>query len=185
MVLHWKWLVVGCVCILVFGAACGGGDSDDTDDTTPTTGVTATSSTNPPGTTATSAGSPTAPAATPTATVTNTPQPTATPTVTPTPTPIPTVDNTPPLVVISSSGGPLGGTATMTIRSKVGIECSVVFVLPDGTPVNVAGLDPQIVGPDGSITWTWTLDPSFPTGSAQAQVTCEKSRRAAIIEITP
>lgn len=177
--------VLGMV-VVVFGllgaVACGGGD--DADDDAPTAqAATATRPSVPPGATGTPTTTPASPTAT--ATATPSPTPTSTPTATPTPTPIPTVDDTPPLVIVASNGGPLGGTASVTIQTAAGTTCSMVLVLPNGTPTNVPGIDPQEAGPDGRITWTWTLDPSYPTGSAQAQVTCERSRRAAIIEITP
>jgi hypothetical protein len=175
--------LIAVVLAVIAVIACGG---DDDDDTNPTTAAgTSTISTNAPTvvTTGTSDVSPTRIPESPTPS--STPTNTATPTATPTPTLTPTLENTPPLVVLASNGGPLGGTASVTIQTKVAANCSIVFVLPGGTPTNVPGLDPQVADATGKITWTWTLDPAYPTGSAQAQVTCERSRRAAIIEITP
>jgi hypothetical protein len=166
---------------LATATACGGDDDAPEEPA----GSTATRSSNPPAATGTQSANATSTTVHATVTASPTSAPTATPTVTPTPSPIPTTDNTPPLVIMASNGGPLGGTASVTIRSRVGITCSIVFVLPDGTPVNVPELGEQVVGDQGLLTWTWTLDPTYPTGTAQAQVTCERSRRAALIEITP
>jgi hypothetical protein len=169
-------------------SACGGGNNDPA--TATGKALTSTVSTNSPTQPSTSTSQQTATvddSATVVPSATSTNAPTATPTATlvpPTPTPIPTVDNTPPLVIVSKSGGPRGQPASVTIHTEPGIECSIGIVLPDGTPTPVAGLDPQTSDGAGQITWTWTIDPSWPTGQLQAQVSCQRSRRAALIEIS-
>ena len=189
--MHVTFRLLGIATLIVVSMtviACGGDDDDNEDADTTAAAVTSTISTNVPTPVATgsSVASATRDSAAPTPTIAPTIAPTPTRTPVPsTPTPVPTVDNTPPLVILASNGGPLGGTASVTIQTKVGATCSIVFVLPNNTPMNVPGLDPQVADDTGKITWTWTLDPALPTGSAQAQVTCERSRRAAIIEITP
>ncbi|RIK47004.1 MAG: hypothetical protein DCC58_01250 [Chloroflexi bacterium] len=174
----WSLLAI----VLIVAAACGGGN--DATGTPTTSGGTATTQGVPQlsPTSVAATATPALPTSTPTATTI--PSPTATPTPV-TPTPIPTIDDTPPLVVVASNGGPLGGTASVTIRTKPGQVCSMRFVLPNQEPTPIEGIGEQTASAEGTITWSWLLDPSYPTGTARAEVTCDRSRRAALIEITP
>ena len=70
----------------------------------------------------------------------------------------------------------LGETVTLTARSTPGVTCSIEYVHPSGKASTEPQLIPNVVGSDGTVSWSWPISPGTrPLGTGTVTVTCNGS----------
>lgn len=64
-----------------------------------------------------------------------------------------------------------GEAASVTVQAQPGAECSITVRLKSG-PSRAQGLEPQVAGDDGMVTWTWIVSPNTSPGEWPVEVQC-------------
>lgn len=75
---------------------------------------------------------------------------------------------------LNAVSGQRGQPATVRIHADPNTRCSIVVVDPSGQTL-YNGLDPKTTDASGYVDWTWSVDPSTPSGSGSITVTCGSS----------
>jgi hypothetical protein len=91
------------------------------------------------------------------------------------------------LAFVSVVGAPHGGSASVTIQTTPGANCSVQYVTPAGTTSTAKGQGSSAAtttGPDGRASWSWVIAPSTNTGTGSVTVNCSTGTVAAPIAIS-
>lgn len=119
-----------------------------------------------------------------TRTPSSTPIPTVNPTLTPfptptqTPTPTPTPANQPMYSIESiSATSPVAVKSDTTITAQVppSSTCSIKVTLPSGTISSATALkEIKTAGPDGQVSWTWSINWNTKPGTATFTISCKK-----------
>jgi len=96
------------------------------------------------------------------------------------------VDETPPAVTIVAVTSPVarGAQATLSARAVPGVSYAASYTPPAGA---VQDLVAQVAGEDGSVGWTWLIEPASATGMGSILVTAAgdpEASAAATIEVS-
>jgi hypothetical protein len=94
-----------------------------------------------------------------------------------------TQGNPPPVTSTTLGGVPLtvesltspisrGSTASLTIKTAPGAQCTITVLYKSG-PSSSAGLGPQTAGADAMVTWSWKVSSSTTPGTWSITVTAE------------
>lgn len=84
-------------------------------------------------------------------------------------------------LVILTSPVNSGSNASMTISTNAGSTCSIV-VSYNGVVSKDSGLTTKSSGVYGSVSWTWSVGSSVPSGSWPIVVTCLFHGRSAVLD---
>jgi hypothetical protein len=77
----------------------------------------------------------------------------------------------PPTITVT--GGAPGANAHATAKAAPGLTCTIVYTHPSGKASTSAGLDPVVVGSDGTASWTWPISAGTkPLGNGNVTITC-------------
>jgi len=90
----------------------------------------------------------------------------------PAPSPAPAPEPAEGLAVLSPPGSVnRGSIATVTIQAPPGATCSITVRYKSG-PSKAKGLEPRQVGPDGRLTWSWTVGTNTTPGDWPVSIRC-------------
>ena len=85
---------------------------------------------------------------------------------------------------VSIVGARPGQTADVTIQTQAGTACSIVYFNPAGKLGMEDGLNQdQVADATGRATWSWTIEPTTPTGKGSLRVRCNAADSTADIPI--
>jgi hypothetical protein len=65
----------------------------------------------------------------------------------------------------------VGGTASASIQTQAGTNCSIGYVTPHGTQSKAQGLVPETAGGDGVCSWSWKIGASTQSGTGTVTIT--------------
>lgn len=80
------------------------------------------------------------------------------------------------LPVLDVRGGPPGGQASATVRTRPGARCTIEYLTPRGTRSTANGLVEQSSDANGVARWIWVIGSSTAPGSGSVAVTCDGVR---------
>lgn len=87
---------------------------------------------------------------------------------------------------LTVTGGPIGGTASATMRTTPGSSCGIVYIHPSGKKSTLRSLVTKTAAADGTVSWTWSIDPGTkPPGQGSVTVTCGSDQATVPITIAP
>ncbi|TSC91356.1 MAG: hypothetical protein CEN90_485 [Parcubacteria group bacterium Licking1014_17] len=123
------------------------------------------------------------PVTTPTATFSPVPTQTKEPTQTKTPTPEPPTNSPAPeqaatpiqsiTITAYSASIKQKGSANISIKTELNLNCSIKVTLPSGSVSTAKGLEDQRTSADGTAGWTWKINWNTKTGTAHIDITCK------------
>jgi hypothetical protein len=86
------------------------------------------------------------------------------------------------LEFVAVNGAAPGGTASVTIRTVPGSQCSILYVTPSGALRAGPGLEQAVADENGVVTWAWVIESNAQPGAGFVAVSCgQHSGRADII----
>ncbi len=80
-------------------------------------------------------------------------------------------------------GGAAGTIASATMHSTPGASCAIAYTHPSGQASVATGLDPAVVGGDGTVSWSWVISTNTSPGTGTVAVTCDSDQASAPIVI--
>lgn len=103
----------------------------------------------------------------------------------PTPTPPPPPPPQPRQLTIVSLTSPVkaGATARLTAQAWAGAGCTITYITPSGRTSTAQGLIPKTAGPDGAVSWSWTIGSNTSPGTGSVTVACDGITATAPITI--
>ena len=87
------------------------------------------------------------------------------------------------VTIVSATGGPPGGSASVVAQAPPPAQCSIAYRTPAGTMSQAEGLGPSIADASGRVEWTWAIGTGSRTGTGNVTVRCEPGG-AATVSIT-
>jgi LysM repeat protein len=78
-------------------------------------------------------------------------------------------------VTIAALTSPIspGQSATLSVKSSPGANCSIRYLTPQGNQSRATGLEAQVADADGNASWTWNINTNTGPGTGTVQVTCD------------
>lgn len=102
-------------------------------------------------------------------------------------TPGPTTTQPPPgqggVQLVSVTGAPPGGRASVTAQTTPGASCSIAYTTPAGTRSSAEGLGTKTADPAGNVSWTWVIGRSTRPGDGSVVVTCGAATARGVMHI--
>lgn len=91
-------------------------------------------------------------------------------------------ENTPESASVQSLLSPVapGDNTTVIIKTKPDSTCTI-SVEYNKIPSTDSGLKPKVADEFGSLSWTWTVEPSAPVGKWPVKVTCTYAEKSAVV----
>lgn len=86
---------------------------------------------------------------------------------------------------LAVQGGAPGDIASATMHGSPGVSCSISYTHPSGKASVAQGLDPQKVGADGTVSWSWVIDSQTTAGTGTVAVSCGADQISLPIVIGP
>lgn len=77
-----------------------------------------------------------------------------------------------PVQIVSATGAPPGGRASVTAKAPPGAACSIKYTTPTGTSSTAQGLTPKTADSSGMVSWTWVIGTGTRGGTGTVAVTC-------------
>lgn len=74
-----------------------------------------------------------------------------------------------------------GQNASITVKTLGGSSCDIT-VLYNHVPSRDSGLQKRTADEYGTVTWSWTVDPTAPVGAWPVTVTCAYNHRTAVVQ---
>ena len=84
---------------------------------------------------------------------------------------------------VSVVGGPPGGTASVTVQTSPGAQCSITYVTPAGTVSQAQGLEQKTADASGQVSWQWKIGSNTRPGTGTVTVTCNGVQASTSIQI--
>jgi hypothetical protein len=75
--------------------------------------------------------------------------------------------------LVSVVGGAPRSNASVTVQTRPGAACSIVYVTPAGTTSQAQGLTRKTAGQDGRVSWSWVIGSNTRAGTGSVTVTCD------------
>jgi hypothetical protein len=90
----------------------------------------------------------------------------------------------PPWVeIVSVSGAPPGGLASVVARTSPNATCTLEYVTPSGSASRAVGLALQTADGDGQVSWSWRIGVATRRGAGQVAVTCDGARTEEVLMV--